>query len=383
MSTTTGGHVTFDRSSTLSLDIPTGRTGGRFESIQVKEGIFQGRTVDGRWVLAPLNAITSARVEEQNLMLPYLIVGGLVLSLLAVGLVATNAGRGQAVEGRPLRVEKNTDAIVATLASRTVTSEGWGDGAFEAASRPDTTSLSPKVRAALAVAWTQAALGEHASVPAFARLSLSLVAAGAPARLIETALQAAREEIGHAHLAFALASRYAGRPVLPGAFPELRRAPAVTATSYEELAMESLLDGCLMEGMAAAVAVEAGPRARDAAVRRALAVIARDEGAHAELAWDVVSWCFDRCGAELATRLRAELLRAPEPAPAWVPPRGLEDALAVEGWLGAAEWQRLFRRTREAVALRLEAVVAAKAAATSPDHTGPFIAEFGSAPFSD
>jgi hypothetical protein len=63
------------------------------------------------------------------------------------------------------------------------------------------------------------ALLEHASVASFARFSLQLMAAGAPASLVEAAHRAALDEIEHARLTFRLASRYEGRALGPGPLP--------------------------------------------------------------------------------------------------------------------------------------------------------------------
>ena len=65
----------------------------------------------------------------------------------------------------------------------------------------------------------------------------------------------------------------------------------MNSASFDELDAESLIDGCLLEGVAAEVAKRALFRARDRQVQAALAIIARDEASHAELAWDVVRWC--------------------------------------------------------------------------------------------
>ena len=127
-------------------------------------------------------------------------------------------------------------------------------------------------------------------MPAFSRLSLSLVSLGAPAHLVQAALRAALEEIEHARLSFALAEAYALTPMGPGPLVELTSAPAVTVTSRADLARESLVDGCLLEGAAAAYAQVALARASDPAVRTALAIIARDEASHAELAWEIARW---------------------------------------------------------------------------------------------
>ena len=82
---------------------------------------------------------------------------------------------------------------------------------------PNVASLSADARAAIAAGWTDAARGEHASVPAFSRLSLTLMAMGAPSDLVEAAHRAALDEIEHARMAFGLAAIYAGAEVAPGA----------------------------------------------------------------------------------------------------------------------------------------------------------------------
>ncbi|MFN7146774.1 MAG: hypothetical protein ACK4YP_23575, partial [Myxococcota bacterium] len=91
---------------------------------------------------------------------------------------------------------------------------GWAQGR-----RPDVSRLTPEERRVLAEAWTRDALIEHASVAAFARFALELLAVGAPADLVDAAHAAARDEVRHARLAFALAEAYAGAPVAPGGFP--------------------------------------------------------------------------------------------------------------------------------------------------------------------
>jgi hypothetical protein len=75
--------------------------------------------------------------------------------------------------------------------------------------RPRLARLSAVERAVLAAAWTQDALVEHASVAAFARTTLELMALGAPAELVAGAQAAAADEVRHARVSFALASAYA------------------------------------------------------------------------------------------------------------------------------------------------------------------------------
>src|SRR5688572_10054793 len=67
--------------------------------------------------------------------------------------------------------------------------------------------------------WANAGLFEHASVAAFARFALQLLALGAPADLVASAQAAMADEIEHARLCFGLAWRYRGRSVGPSALP--------------------------------------------------------------------------------------------------------------------------------------------------------------------
>src|SRR5262249_19165833 len=132
----------------------------------------------------------------------------------------------------------------------------------------------------------------------------TLISLGAPSRLVEGAHRAALDEIAHARLACLFASTYRGAPVSPGPLSELRDVGAVTARSIDALARESLVDGCLNEGAAAAMALAASACAQDPAVRAAWARIARDESAHADLAWDIVDWCLANGEPGLGGQLR-------------------------------------------------------------------------------
>ena len=332
----------------LYLDLPDGTVGGTFDQIRVRDGIFDGVTKEGLTMQVPLGAIRAARVHEPNrpaTNLAYVGLGTLAVVALLAGFFVF-VGTHHAVTGRALRVARR--AVVAPA----VDTEGWG---AELAA-PETGAPSLKARRALTQLWTETARGEHASVPAFSRLSLSLVALGAPARLIEATHRAALEEIEHARLAFSLASAYAGFPVGPGPLLALRAARAVTATSLAELAGESLIDGCLLEGVAADVAQRALARARHDGTRAALAVVARDEASHAELAWDVVRWCCERGGERVRRRLLPALDKAPRSVPSPRIPRELRDELGDHGWLGAEVWQESLDRTSAAVRARVAAL---------------------------
>jgi hypothetical protein len=342
--------------SQIFIDTSDGTYGGTFKSIRVTDGIFRGVKENGEAMQVPLGAIQAARVAEPNRSArgPFyaiMVVGGGVVALLVVGIASfVLQGYGctetHPCKGRALRVARQV------VTAPAIDADGW------AADLPaaDTAPPSPELRAALVHLWVESARGEHASVPAFSRLALSLVAVGAPARLVEAAHWAALDEINHARLSFSLASAYAGEPVGPGPLPELRQAPAVTASSLAELSAESLIDGCLLEGAAAEVARRALLRARDPRARAALAVIAPDEASHAALAWDIVRWCCDQGGDPVRRALSAALENAP---PSVTPPRipeVLADALADHGCLGAGDWDEAFRNTAAVVAARVAAL---------------------------
>ncbi len=128
---------------------------------------------------------------------------------------------------------------------------------------------------------------EHASIAAFARFTLHLLAVGAPPDLVSLSQQAIGDETEHARLAFSLASAYAGEAVGPGA---LAIDGSLDGFDVIELVGTLLREGCIGETVAAIEARDALDGVRDAAVRGVLETIARDELRHAELAWRTLGW---------------------------------------------------------------------------------------------
>jgi hypothetical protein len=106
--------------------------------------------------------------------------------------------------GRPFRVEGKLR--VAGLAA----CGDWSVPAETADTADDPTMF------ALARAWLSDARLEHASIAAFARLTLELLHLGAPAELVQASQAASLDEIRHAKLCFGLGSRFAGKLVGPG-----------------------------------------------------------------------------------------------------------------------------------------------------------------------
>jgi hypothetical protein len=150
-------------------------------------------------------------------------------------------------------------------------------------------------REQLARAWTEMALMEHASIAAFARFTLQLLALGAPPDMIERSNAAQADETRHARLCFAIAGAYAGHEIGPGA---LRLDGALPAASLESVLVNVIREGCIGETLAALEAAEAREHATEPAVRDALTVISHDELRHAELAWHFVRWALAHGGSE-------------------------------------------------------------------------------------
>jgi hypothetical protein len=179
--------------------------------------------------------------------------------------------------GRPFLVES---------AERRAQATERGDWSMRLA-RPGLSPLTAVQREALARHWENIALMEHASIAAFARFSLQLLALGAPADLVEQTNQALADETRHARIAFALASHYAGRNVGPG---PLELAGAFERQDAAEILRTTILEGCIGETLAALEAAEGAALARESRLAEVLDAIARDEARHAQLAWRFVQW---------------------------------------------------------------------------------------------
>ena len=166
---------------------------------------------------------------------------------------------------------------------------GWRAG-----QAPSVAGLTDATREALAKGWVLDGLFEHASVASFARFSMQLLAAGAPADLVRDAHAAAVDEVRHAELCFALASAYAGADLAPGRLPMPPALPIEHDLAV--MVIETVVEGCIGETLAAAQAEEALARATDPAVISSLESTLEDEIRHAELSWRFVRWAIDAGG---------------------------------------------------------------------------------------
>jgi len=167
----------------------------------------------------------------------------------------------------------------------------------------------------LAGQWRENGKTEHASVAAFARLTLDLMALGAPPRLIAAANQDALDEIRHTELCFSLARALDGRSVEPAPFPEAQRVstlPRSRTLALAKLAVDSLVDGALHEGVSARIISRLSRRCEVPAIRAALREIASDEGRHAAHGWWVVDWCLEEGGRPVQEALLGALGALPK-----------------------------------------------------------------------
>jgi hypothetical protein len=151
---------------------------------------------------------------------------------------------------------------------------------------------------------------EHASIAAFARFTLQLLAMGAPADFIEASNAAQVDETRHARDAFSLASVYSGRSVGPD---RLSLDGALEEMTWEAIFEATVREGCIGETRAALDAKWAAAQCRDPVVRGVLERIASDELRHAALAWRVAAWMIGK-RPELAKRLD-QTLRSVEQLP--------------------------------------------------------------------
>jgi len=184
------------------------------------------------------------------------------------------------LDGRPLRIDgRNINAELCD-------GSDWTQG-----EHPDISDLDKATCIALEESWLQSARGEHASVPAFSRISWQLAAAGAPAELLEWSHKAAIEEIKHARLCFALAEGYGGRSHSVKPMPELLSGGLdLKDDLLITLAKESIIDGCLMEGFFSDIAAISAKACEDRVIRNVLDQIAVEEESHADFAWAILDW---------------------------------------------------------------------------------------------
>ena len=222
--------------------------------------------------------------------------------------------------GRPL--VEGAEVLSAPAVGRT----DWADLACPVAS---------PIASALSGAWLADAAAEHASVAAFSRVAMELMAVGAPPQLLEDTLRAASDEIRHAQACYGMASRFT--PTVRGPGPLTAATPR--SPTLVQVAVDAFLEGCVGETTAALVAERGAALSTDPHTREVLEGIAADEAEHAALAWRTVKWALEQGGAEVAGALRRAFADLPTPS--------FEDTPAHADW---AAFGRLSQREMQAAA---------------------------------
>ena len=228
--------------------------------------------------------VAAARSSQRGGLRIGLIAGGVVATLGTLlawmaGLLAYGLGAGGAW-GRPLRLRGRQ------LHPNLRIGANWTRGTC-----PDPTGLDDGTRRALEALWLHDAQKEHASVPAFARISWLLSAVGAPPELLRGAQQAALEEIDHAERCFALAAGYGGRQHTVEPMPELIDGqPFSLRDPLSTLVYESVTDGVQLEDFNADVAALCAAVCEEPVTRAVLQQIAVEERSHAAFSLQLVRW---------------------------------------------------------------------------------------------
>ena len=246
--------------------------------------------------------------------------------------------------GRPF-----LDEAGAAVTASPARSKGWSAGG----AAPSVAALGAGERRALAERWQRDAFLEHASVASFGRFALELLAIGAPSALIEAAHAAALDEVRHARRCFDLARAYGADAIDAGAM-ELGGAVAVSS-DLADIARRAVIEGCVGETLAAALAAEQHRQARDPVVREVLQMIANDEARHAELAWRSVAWLIARGGEPVRRAVREafdqSLAHRSEPSP--------RPSIEAHGLLAPMTEQAVVRATLDGIIAPLSAELTA------------------------
>ncbi len=116
------------------------------------------------------------------------------------------------------------------------------------------------------------------------------MANGAPAALISAATRAMADEIAHARAATGIACAIDGQP---RGYGPLEVTGSLEDASPAALLRDTLIEGCIGETIASAIAHASSEECTEPTIRSALARICADEQRHALLAWRTVRWLLD------------------------------------------------------------------------------------------
>lgn len=231
-------------------------------------------------------------------------------------------------------------------------------------------------REALGAEWRDNGKKEHASVAAFAQLTLDLMAVGAPPELVAAAQRDALDEVRHAAACFAIARDIDGLSESPSPFPDARARRFLFTGSRSialtQIAIDALADGVLNEGIAARLLAQLAKNCDVPALSSILREMAADESRHASHSWDIVAWCVESGGTVVAKALRGAVKGMPRKVCSALPAGAREGAWERWGVHGVAMEALAFAKTRESARAKLEALL--------DDHAGGRLRREAAAP---
>ena len=164
--------------------------------------------------------------------------------------------------------------------AQTQEARGWMGADVEAP-----TAFGEEAVERAAHAWLEDALEEHASIAAFSRATLELMALGAPSELLAEYQRASLDEIRHARACFALVAALTGEDVSAD-----RIAVEGPRDDLDAIISDVFWGGCVGESVAALCAQRALRGCAWEPARAALEEISGDEARHAALAWSTLSF---------------------------------------------------------------------------------------------
>ena len=221
-------------------------------------------------------------------------------------------------------------------------------------------------RPALAAEWRDNGKKEHASVAAFAQLTLDLMAVGAPPDLVAAAQRDALDEVRHAGACFAIARDIDGRAESPSPFPDARARrflfTASRSIALTQIAIDALADGVLNEGIASRLLAQLSKQCEVPALASILRDMAADESRHAAHSWDIVAWCLEAGGATVADALRGAVSGMPKKVCSALPEGARDGAWGRWGVHSVAMEAAAFVKTRESARVKLSALLDAQSA---------------------
>jgi hypothetical protein len=168
------------------------------------------------------------------------------------------------------------------------------------------------------------------------------------------------DEVRHAELCFSLARSLDGEEEDPGPFraaQRARRLPPTRALGLAVLAVDSLVDGALHEGVSARIFAKLAKCSTVPAVRGVLKEIASDEGRHCAHGWDIVEWCLMQGGQSVASALLGAARTLPTRMRSTLPTAAKDGSWEIWGIHGDVLAQREYAEVRAALIERVDKLV--------------------------